>query len=562
MARHAPIGPGSLGPGSIDPGSLDRDPPPRLVVVQCPDWSVVAAGVPLDEPAVVLHANRVVARTPAAASLGVRHGHRRREAQRICPLVRVIDHDPARDAREFEAAVRSVGQMVPRLETTEPGLLTFLARGPARYFGGEREMTIRVAGLIAEAVPALGARPGSGQMGIGIGDGRFTAGVAARRSARIAARDGELRAEIIEPGIPVTAAFLAPLSVALLRDVAGVDAEFVDLLHRLGVHTLGALAGLPPADLLARFGPMGAFAHRVAAGGDDRPPGTISPPPDLLVMRTFDDPVTVLDPLVFTAKQLAAELHEMLAANGRVCTRLAVSAETEHGERSDHLWYRPAGLSTAAIIERVRWQLDGWIRQPGGLSGGVVLLRLVPDELRSDDGTQLGFWGGRSVADEWAARAVARVAGLVGEQQVFVPAWRGGRQPGDAYQWVSVDRADVNDASDRLHVRDVPWPGQLPAPSPATVLTDAAPADVVDATGRTVRVNGRGGISGTPATLTVQSRAPQAITAWAGPWPLDERWWDPQSHRRLARFQIATVDGAAYLAIVENQSWWISAVYG
>jgi protein ImuB len=538
--------------------------PPRLVVVHCPDWSVIAAGAAPGDIAAVLHANRVVARTAAAAAEGVRQGHRRREAQRICPSLRIIDHDPARDGREFEAAVRSVAAMVPRLETTEPGMLTFLARGPARYFGGEHSMAERVGALMMSAIPSLAPAPDLGpsscQFGIGIGDGRFTAGVAARHSARRTTGAGA-QPIVVDPGVGATAAFLAPLPVSLLRDVAGVEPEFVDLLHRLGVRTLGSLAALPAADLLARFGPTGAFAHRIAGGGDDRPPGTVSAPPDLLVSRTFDDPVTVIDPLVFSAKQMATELHEMLAAGGRVCTRLAIVAETEHGERSEHLWYRPTGLSPAAIIERVRWQLDGWIGRPGGPSGGVVLLRLTPDELRSDDGAQLGFWGGRSIADEWAARAVARVAGLVGEQQVFVPAWRGGRQPGDAYQWVSVDRADVGEPGERLQPADVPWHGQLPAPSPATVLAEAVPADVVDDAGHTVRVNGRGALSAAPVTLAMPGRSPRDVTAWAGPWPLDERWWDPEQHRRLARFQLTTVDGAAYLAVVEHQRWWITAVY-
>ncbi|MSY76154.1 MAG: hypothetical protein F2659_02670, partial [Actinobacteria bacterium] len=125
---------GWLNPVSARPVAYG-DAPPRLAVLWCPDWSVVAAGASPIEPVAVLYANRVVARTPAAATAGVRQGHRRREAQRICPSLRLIDHDPARDGREFEAAVRSVAQMVPRLETTEPGSLTFLARGPSRYFG-------------------------------------------------------------------------------------------------------------------------------------------------------------------------------------------------------------------------------------------------------------------------------------------------------------------------------------------------------------------------------------------------------------------------------------------
>ncbi|MCU1364527.1 MAG: hypothetical protein JWN39_166, partial [Ilumatobacteraceae bacterium] len=344
---------------------------------------MVAAGAVATEPVAVLHANRVVARTPAAADSGVRQGHRRREAQRICPELRIIAHDPARDGREFEAAVRSVAEMVPRLETTEPGMFTFLAKGPARYFGGEHAMALRVATLVADAIPVMH----TWMLGIGIGDGRFTAGVAARDSAVHSRRRTDQQPTIIDPGVSATRAYLAPLSVSALRDVGGLSVELVDLLQRLGLHTLGALAALPAPDVLARFGTPGAFAHRIAGGGDDRPPGTQSAPPDLLAMRLFDDPVKMLDPLVFTAKQLAEELHGLLAANGRVCTRLAVTAETEHGERSEHLWYRPGGLSVAAIVERVRWQLDGWIRKPGGLTGGVVTLRLVPDEVRSDDGS-------------------------------------------------------------------------------------------------------------------------------------------------------------------------------
>jgi protein ImuB len=545
---------------------------PRLVVIQCPDWSVVAAGAAASEPAAVLHANRVVARTPAAAAVGVQRGHRRREAQRACPELRIIDHDPARDGREFEAAARRVVDIVPRLEITEPGLLTFLAKGPARYFGGEHAMVLHVASLITASIPSFGGNASSGYMlGIGIADGRFTAGVAAADSARHSTRRADQQPTIVDPGPVATRSFLAPRPVTTLRDVAGIAPELVDLFQRLGLHTLGALAELPADEVLARFGAPGAFAHRVAGGGDDRPPGTQTAPPDLLVARTFDDPVTMLDPLVFSAKQLAHELHARLAANGRVCTRLSVLAETENGERSEHLWYRPQGLSASAIVDRIRWQLDGWIKRPareGGISSGVISLRLTPDEVRSDDGSQLGFWGGRTEADEWAVRAVARVAGLVGEQHVLVPAWHGGRQPGDTYRWLSVDQVELSpdDTGDRLtrsgqHGADVPWHGQLPAPSPASVLPNPLPAEVCSATGDAVRVDGRGLLNAVPDSIAVHGRRAAPITAWAGPWPLDERWWDPESRRRLARFQFTTEGGSAMLAIVENQRWWVTAVY-
>jgi HAD superfamily phosphatase (TIGR01681 family) len=37
-------------------------------------------------------------------------------------------------------------------------------------------------------------------------------------------------------------------------------------------------------------------------------------------------------------------------------------------------------------------------------SGGLTLLRLVPEEVRPDDGRQLGFWGGDMALDDRAAR--------------------------------------------------------------------------------------------------------------------------------------------------------------
>ena len=34
-------------------------------------------------------------------------------------------------------------------------------------------------------------------------------------------------------------------------------------------------------------------------------------------------------------------------------------------------------------------------------------------------------------------------------------------------------------------------------------------------------------------SVRVGDGAPEPIDAWAGPWPLEERWWDPGRHRRL-----------------------------
>jgi protein ImuB len=106
----------------------------------------------------------------------------------------------------------------------------------------------------------------------------------------------------------------------------------------------------------------------------------------------------------------------------------------------------------------------------------------------------------------------------------------------------------------------VPWPGQVPAPAPTIVYARPLPAEVVDATGATVAVDGRGLLGPLPSRVRIQGRAWSPITGWAGPWLVDERWWDPAAHRRLVRLQ-ATTDQGAYLLRLTGGRWWVEATY-
>ena len=530
--------------------------PPRLAVVWCPEWSVVAAGVRHDEPAAVLHANRVLAVSPAARVEGVRYGLRRREAQAACPALALIDHDPARDARAFEPLLQALDAVTPWMEVARPGACVFGTRGPSRYHGGDEALAARIVAVVTEALgPAATV---AGPPGVGLADGRFTAVVA----ARLAADDG--RPLVVAPG--ESAAFLAPLPVATLDVVESFDPELCDLFVRLGVRTLGGLAALPAQHLVDRFGPLGRLAHRLASGGDERPPASRRPPPELAVHAELEPPVQEVGPVAFVAKQLADGLHDRLAGDGLVCTNVVVVAETEHGERQERIWRHEQGFTAAAIAERARWQLEGWAGGPHPPTGGNSLLRLVPDEVLPDRGRQLGFWGGQTHADERALRAVARLSAQVGLDAVEVPEWRGGRGPGEQLVLVPAATAELGEPDARARrvvpPRDGgPWPGRLPTPSPATVLAAPVPAAVLDGRGAPVVVSGRGLASAAPATLVVDGGPPRPVQAWAGPWLAEERWWDAADRRRRARFQLLTSDGAAHLVHLDGGRWWVEAFY-
>ena len=539
----------------------------RTLVVWCADWPVVAAGVPLDVPAAVLRANRVVACSPAARAEGVERHQRRRDAQSRCPEVLILEHDPAAGARAFEPVAASLEALTPRIEITYPGACAFPTRGPARYHGGDQALARRAAALVSHT---LGGRA---PVRVGVADGPFAATLAARRHRRAApvARSEDM-ALVVPPG--ESPAFLAPIPVTVLADEGGpAGAALVDVLERLGVRTLGALAALPVAEVVGRFGAEGLRAHRLAGGEDGRPPVTAPPPADWTLVAELDPPAERVEAAAFVARGLADDLHRRLAETGSACTRLVVGAETEHGETHERVWRTEGTFSALAIADRVRWQLEGWV---GGVdnahrpSGGLTRIWLAPEEIVPAGGRQLALsTGGPGAVDpieagDRASRALARVQGLLGMDAVRVPEWRGGRGPGERVGLVPVAASDVTEPRPAARPAWVaePWPGTVPAPAPASVHIPPLPVEVVDDAGRPVAVGGRGEVSAAPAAVAAGDRSGRRpVAAWAGPWPCDERWWDPETHRRRARLQVTTADGTAYLLVVEAGRWSVEATY-
>ncbi|MEU5526778.1 DNA polymerase Y family protein [Micromonospora chersina] len=544
--------------------------PARTLLLWCPDWPVLAAeivdGVPATDPVAVLHANRVVACSERARAEGVRRGLRRREAQGRCPQLTVVDHDPARDARAFEPVVAAVEEVVAGVEVIRPGACALAARGPSRYLGGEEAAAERIVEHVAQTCAV--------ESQVGIADGVFAAG--------LAARDGRL----VPPG--GTPEFLAGLPVEALG-----RPTLTDLLRRLGVRTLGDFAALPAGDVLARFGFDGALAHRLAAGRDHRPLAVRQPPADLTVTADHDEPIDRVDAAAFAARTLAEQLHERLAAHGLACTRLGIEAVTAHGQELHRVWRHDGLLTAAAIADRVRWQLDGWLSGSNGRGGarparptaGIIRLRLVPDGVLAQAGLQPGLWGETGEERERAHRALSRVQGILGPEAVVTAVLGGGRSPADQVRLVpwgderlparpgppplptaeppppaaAPERA-VSTRS-RASAPAPPWPGRIPPPAPAVVLPTPLPAAVHDAAGEPVVVSARLAVSAAPARLTVGTGRPAEIAGWVGPWPVDERWWAPAEACRRARFQVCLADGAALLLAVEGGQWLVEAIY-
>jgi protein ImuB len=279
----------------------------------------------------------------------------------------------------------------------------------------------------------------------------------------------------------------------------------------------------------------------------------------LAAVRKLDPPVEQSEPVVFAAKSLADQLHANLAARGLFCVRVEVEVTTEDGRSRSRLWRHDGLLSSAAVAERVRWQLDAWrVDEPGSaeaLVGGVVLLRLAPDQLVQGGGRQLALWG-PGVADDRIDRAASRVQAMLGHAAVTTPVTAGGRGPAE-----QVLRVPWGDSLEPRLSSDGPWPGRVPEPAPAVVYSTPLPAAVIDASGRAVRVSGRCEVSSTPAALSLSGGPTLAVTGWTGPWPSVEHWWDAELARRHVRFQMTTANGRAWLLVLDRGRWQVEASY-
>jgi protein ImuB len=500
------------------------------------------------------------------------------------------------------------------VEVLRPGACAIGVRGPARYFGGEGALAAKIIDAVAG---------GGGACRVGIADGLFAARLAAEH-ARPARHDQDTRparhgqdarpAPTVAPVSPAHSgaaalvapgrarAFLAPFPVSVLDGPGAAD--LAALLPRLGIGTLGEFASLPAADVVNRFGVPGVIAHRLAHGLDPRPLAPRPPSADLSVSAEFDPPARLAEPVVFAAKALAERMHDGLAAGGLACVRVQVQAVWEDGRQITRLWRHDGLLSALAVAERVRWQLAAGQtaqsrpspvpapsvadepsavqipaprgaaeRTADGYPGGIALLRLTPDQLVRDQGRQLGLWGDAVVTDR-VARAAVRVQAMLGHDAVTRPVLAGGRSPDEQVTLVPYGggggrllpparpgRADEPGGPDGPGRAGEPWPGRIPPPSPATVYPSPLPARIADGSGATVAVSGRGLVSAPPARMSADGAPWLAVTAWAGPWPVTERWWHPGATRRRARFQLVTEDGAAWLVAVQEGSWLIEARY-
>ncbi|HKH40584.1 MAG TPA: DNA polymerase Y family protein [Solirubrobacterales bacterium] len=302
-----------------------------------------------------------------AEKFGLRPGMRMGEALSRCPELALIPPDPERAESSWEEALRRLEGIGAEVESERAGEAFFEAGGLEKMWGGSE-------GVLGRARSEL-----KGSTLLGAGPGRFCAFVAARSGAIVPAGAA---AEFLDP-VPVSllCGRLGPTQTAATKGVTESADDLPNELERLGISTLGRLAGLPRDAVADRFGRLGLRALRLARGEDD--PLQPRPAREPIAVE-LELPEAVSGPQLERALELL--ISRLLAhgeRRGRTLRALRLSARLAAGGG----WRRQIALRRASA-DRARLG-DALLPHLALLPAPAATLRLEAVALGPETGEQL-----------------------------------------------------------------------------------------------------------------------------------------------------------------------------
>jgi protein ImuB len=262
------------------------------------------------------HGPVISAVTRAAAASGARVGARLTDARALDPGLVAVPADPAGDAALVERLARWAARWSPLVEIDGGDGLRLDVSGVAHLFGGEaaliEDVQERFAALGLSSRVAAAATPGAAWALARFGRKTLTLPL---RGALPLPRAGEGWGEGLD--------LLASLPVAALR----LSPETIRTLERLGLKTIGALAGVPRRSLARRFREADNPLHALDWALGRKPEPLIATPceaPPRSLLR-LEEPATYPEAASQALERLIPELVRQLEQRHLGARRLALT---------------------------------------------------------------------------------------------------------------------------------------------------------------------------------------------------------------------------------------------
>jgi protein ImuB len=437
----------------------------------------------------------------------------------------------------------------PQVELASPGTVVFDIEGLRRMFGGPHQ----IASEIARRADALGLRGN-----IGIAQCVDTAILAARNCRGVL---------VIPPGQEVRA--LGELPVSALP----ATVEILSLLERWGIRTVGEFCALPESGVLERLGAEGGRLLRIARGGHQRPLRVIEDPVDYRRQMPLDDPVQLLEPLLFLISRLLHELCACLKSNARATSGIEIVFDLEGGGRDARRMQIPFVTHDPGTWLKLI-QLDLESNAPPGPVAGISL-KAAPVDPRV---VQYDLYAPIAPQPEKLELTLGKIRAMVGVTNAGFPEVLDTHRPG-AYRM----RTHMTGSAGRLAPPRHATATRAGSSSKTGAMAghrESATVPVASASAfASVSVHSQTATSpvlcfryfrpAKEAAVEFVKGVPHRIRASgisgtvesaAGPWRLSGDWWSPDSWSRT-EWDILLSDHILYRLCFTRQRWYLEGIY-
>jgi protein ImuB len=485
------------------------------------------------KPAIVLadklERGHVIDLNPQAKALGARAGMTLLQAQAAASDVGILVHDPVQSAHVWEDVLDALDAASPLVDDSGQGTAYLWMRGIA----GTPQSWIRD---VHEVLCGFDL-----PFRVAIAENKFTARAAALRAD----------ATICEPGGERT--LLAPLGI----EVLGIEPEVVARLNLLGIATLGELAKLPHGPFVRRFGSRATHWHRNAQGVDSTP---FLPRPHHIHIEAGlagEGAAESEEQIYFALRMLVSRVVEDLCRLGKRAGLLILRLECENSDVHElEIRIAQPTADPSMLFDLARAKIEGRT-----FDSPVTGLRLQAANLE-DGGTPATLFAGSDPDPSVVELAIARLEAALSNSPTRARVVAAHRPEAEfTYEPFTLRQAqgDTYQAQgDTYQAQGDTYQAQGDTCHAELVEASALPAAEVPPQIRLLQVREIDVrvIKNAPAFV---GSPPQAVLDFAGPWRIDEAWFENAVVRD--EYDVLLEDGTLCRIFRQDTHWYLRGAY-
>lgn len=449
-----------------------------------------------------LERGHVIDLSPQAKALGARAGMTLLQAQAAASDVSILVHDPVQSAHVWEDVLDALDATSPLVDDSGEGTAYLWMRGIA----GTPQRWVRDVHAVLRGFDL--------PFRVAIAENKFTA-----RAAALCANG-----TICEPGSERI--LLASLGI----DVLEIEPEVVARLKLLGIATLGELAKLPHGPFVRRFGSRAALWHRNAQGVDSTP---FLPRPHQIHIEaglTGEGAAESEEQIYFALRMLVSRVVEDLCRLGKRAGTLILRLECENADVHElQIRIAQPTADPSMLFDLARAKIEGLT-----FESPVTGLRLQAANLE-DGGTPATLFAGSDPDPSVVELAIARLEAALANSPTRA-------------RVVAAHRPEAEFAYERFTGMPTPLPAGISALAAAEVPPQIRLLQVREID---VRV-----IKNAPAFV---GSPPQAVLDFAGPWRIDETWFQNAVVRD--EYDVLLEDGTLCRIFRQDTRWYLRGAY-